>query len=67
MTGPDCAVVWNLIYIHLHLVTKLFVSPSFSPAGPDCVVLCNLTKTFKHQQDGTQEGERGTQDTVVYW
>ena len=76
MTGPDCAVMCNSIntHTHLHLVTKLFDPPSdrrthasvFSLAGPYCVVMCNLTHTLKHQQDGTQEAERGTQDTVVY-
>ena len=37
MTGPDCAVVCNLINTHTHTVT-----------GPDCAVMCNLTNTHTH-------------------
>ena len=51
MTGPDCAVVRNLINNHLLLVTKIFdhlsdrrTNASFlSLAEPDCMIMFNLS------------------------
>ena len=47
MTGPDCAVMCNLINIHTyirecewHRMTRM--------TGPDCVVMCNLINTYVH-------------------
>ena len=51
MTGPDCAVMCNLINIHTyihpredqcewHRMTRM--------TGPDCVVMCNLINTYIH-------------------
>ena len=45
MTGPDCAVICNLINIHTyisewHRMTRM--------TGPDCVVMCNLINTYIH-------------------
>ena len=38
MTGPDCAVMCNLINTHTHA----------RMTGPDCVVMCNLINTHTH-------------------
>ena len=51
MTGPECAVVRNLINTHLLLVTKIFdhlsdrrTNASFlSLAEPDCIIMFNLS------------------------
>ena len=49
MTGPDCAVMCNLINTHIdththqcewHRMTRM--------TGPDCVVMCNLINTHTH-------------------
>ena len=52
MTGPDCAVMCNLINTHTHnththedqcewhRMTRM--------TGPDCVVMCNLINTHTH-------------------
>ena len=42
MTGPDCAVMCNLIniYTHTHTHTRM--------TGPDCAVMCNLINTHTH-------------------
>ena len=46
MTGPDCAVMCNLMNIHTcewHRMTRM--------TGPDCAVMCNLIiyiHTYKH-------------------
>ena len=47
MTGPDCAVMCNLISIHTwedqrewHRMTRM--------TRPDCAVMCNLINTHTH-------------------
>ena len=42
MTGPDCAVMCNLIntHTHTHRMTRT--------TGPDCAVMCNLLNTHTH-------------------
>ena len=40
MTGPDCAVMCNLINTHTHRMTRM--------KRPDCAVMCNLINTHTH-------------------
>ena len=43
MTGPDCAVMRNLINTHTHTQVSLI------PLGrPDCAVMSNLINTHTH-------------------
>ena len=58
MTGPDCAVMCNLINTHTHThppwedqcewhrMTRM--------TGPDCVVMCNLINTHTHTHAHTR-------------
>ena len=55
MTGPDCAVMCNLINIHTYIVS--LIPPREDRCewhrmtrmtGPDCVVMCNLINTYIH-------------------
>ena len=60
MTGPDCAVMCNLINIHTYIHTYIQVSlippredqcewhRMTRTTGPDCVVMCNLINTYIH-------------------
>ena len=62
MTGPDCAVMRNLINTHTqrdtHNTHKLsFIAPwedqcewlrMTRMAGPDCAVMCNLIESITH-------------------
>ena len=45
MTGPDCAVMCNLINTHTHrrIMTRM--------TGPDCAVMCNSINTHTHPSD----------------
>ena len=55
ITGPDCAVMCNLINTHTHTpredqsewhrMTRM--------TGPDCVVMCNLINTHTHTHTHT--------------
>ena len=56
MTGPDCAVLCNLINIHTYLHTYIYTY-----IGLDCVVMCNLINTYIHTYIHTyiQFSERG--------
>ena len=56
MTGPDCAVMCNLINTHTH--THTHTHRITRMAGPDCVVMCNLINTRPHAH--TQHGEEDT-------
>ena len=56
MTGPDCAVMCNLINTHTHTQVSL-IPPREDQCewhrmtrmtGPDCVVMCNLINTHTH-------------------
>ena len=55
MTGPDCAVMCNLINIHTYIHTYIHIPPREDQCewhrmtrmtGPDCVVMCNLINTY---------------------
>ena len=62
MTGPDCAVMCNLINTHTHTHTHI---PPWEDqcewhrmtrrTGPDCAVMCNLINTHTHTR-----GAQGT-------
>ena len=50
MTGPDCAVMCNLINTHTHTHIPPWEDQCEWPrmtrmAGPDCAVMCNLINT----------------------
>ena len=54
MTGPDCAVMYNLINTHTHTHTVSLIPPLEDQwewhrmtrvTGPDCAVMCNLINT----------------------
>ena len=56
MTGPDCAVMCNLVNIHTYIHTDL-IPPREDQCewhrmtrmtGTDCVVMCNLINTYIH-------------------
>ena len=52
MTGPDCAVMCNLINTHTHTHThlgRINVSGITRMTGPDCAVMCNLINTHIHK------------------
>ena len=48
MTGPDCAVMYNLINTHTHIHTHTQDQCEWHRmtrmTGPDCAVMCNLIK-----------------------
>ena len=59
MTGPDCAVMCNLINTHTHThIQVISLIPPWEDqcewhrmtrmTGPDCAVMCNLINTHKH-------------------
>ena len=51
MTGPDSAVMRNLINTHRHTDTwedQCEWHKMTRMAGPDCAVMCNLINTNKH-------------------
>ena len=53
MTGPDCAVMCNLINIHTYIHTYIREDQCewhrmTGMTGPDCVVMCNLINTYIH-------------------
>ena len=51
MTGPDCAVMCNLINIHTYMHTRENQCEwhrMTRMTGPDCVVMCNLINTYIH-------------------
>ena len=57
MTGPDCAVMCNLINMHTYIHTLSLIPPREDQCewhrmtrmtGPDCVVMCNLINTYMH-------------------
>ena len=62
MTGPDCAVMCNLISIHTYIHTYISLIPPREDqcewhrmtrmTGPDCVVMCNLINTYIHAPIG---------------
>ena len=72
MTGPDCAVVCNLInihtYIHIHNM-HAYIHTEWHRitrmAGPDCAVVCNLIDihTYTYILDNNKEAGGGAQDT----
>ena len=74
MTGPDCAVMCNLINTHLLLVTKIFDPLSdrrtnaffFSLAGPDCMIVFNLTNILKHKVNKTAPRKRRGERRILY-
>ena len=58
MTGPDCAVMYNVINTHTHTHTQVSLIPPWEDQckghgmarmpGPDCAVMCNLINTHTH-------------------
>ena len=48
MTGPDCAVMCNLINIHAYIQDQCEWHRMTRMTGPDCVVMCNLINTCIH-------------------
>ena len=67
MTGPDCAVMCNLINTHArthtytHTEDKCEWHKITSMTGPDCAVMCNLISTHTHTNTHTH-----THNVVVY-
>ena len=59
MTGPDCAVMRNLINTHTHRHTHTLDQCEWHRmtrmTGPDCAVMCNLINTYTHTH--TANGE----------
>ena len=59
MTGPDCAVMCNLINTHTHTHTLLPWEDQFQwhimtrMTRPDCAVMCNLISTHTLTHRGT--------------
>ena len=63
MTGPDCAVMCNLINTHTHTQQQVSLIPPWedqcewhrmtSMTGPDCAVMCNLINTHTHTHTHT--------------
>ena len=45
MTGPDCAVMCNLISTHT-------LTHTHRMTGPDCAVMCNLINTYTQKKQG---------------
>ena len=48
MTGPDCAVMCNLMNTHTHTYTRRINASGIEltrMTGPDCAVMCNLINT----------------------
>ena len=71
MTGPDCAVMCNLINTHTHTHCNLINTHTHTHThdqcewhrmtrmtGPDCVVMCNLINTHTHTQVRIVQVER---------
>ena len=56
MTGPDCAVMFNLINTHTLTHTRRMT-------GPDCAVMCNLINTHTHTHTDQREWHRMTRMT----
>ena len=60
MTGPDCAVICNLINTHTHthidppLGASMRVAPNDKDDRADCAVICNLINTLTHTHDGME-------------
>ena len=64
MTGPDCAVMCNLINIHTYIHTYIHIPPwedqcewhnrMTRMTGPDCAVMCNIINihTYIHTYIG---------------
>ena len=53
MTGPDCAVMCNLINTHIRTHTHTLICEwhrMTRMTGPDCVVMCNLINIHTHTQ-----------------
>ena len=59
MTGPDCAVMCNLINTHTHTHTHTHTpfgrinasgTRMTRMTGPDCAVMCNLINTHTHTE-----------------
>ena len=81
MTGPDCAVVCNIInihtYIHIHNM-HAYIHTEWHRitrmAGPDCVVVCNLidihTYTYilesNKEAGGGAQGAQGSSKNCTY-
>ena len=67
MTGPDCAVMCNLINTHAHTHTHPWDEDQCEwhrmtrMTGPDCAVMCNLlnTHTHTHTHDNGNENRIG--------
>ena len=59
MTGPDCAVMCNLINTHTH--TQCEPHRMTRMIGPDCAVMCNFinTHTHTHNHSFSAGGEGG--------
>ena len=63
MTGPDCAVMCNLINTHTHVSLippwedQCEWNRMTRMTGPDCAVMCNLINTHTHSRRGGGEGE----------
>ena len=53
MTGPDCAVMCNLINTHTHTHTQCEWHRMTRMTRPDCAVMCNLINTHTHTHTHT--------------
>ena len=64
MTGPDCAVMCNLINTHTHTEISLILPwkdqyecrRMTTRTGPDCAVMYNLINTERERETGTRAG-----------
>ena len=69
MTGPDCAVMCNLINTHTHIHVTSIIDPPWEDqyewhrmtrmTGPDCAVMCNLINTHTHTHTHTHDPPLG--------
>ena len=59
MTGPDCAVMCNLINIHTYIHTYPWEDQCewhkmTRMIGPDCAVMCNLINIHTYNASGIE-------------
>ena len=55
MTGPNCAIMCNLINTHTHIHTQRMTRMT----RQECAVMYNLTHTYTHTRSGNGNGGGG--------
>ena len=66
ITGPDCAVMCNLINTHTHIHLPPWEDQCewhrmTRMTGPDCAVMCNVRNTHTHTHKEAGGGAQGAQ------